>query len=209
MNHKVQREKECELIAAIVAGDTQLYHQLIRPYERTIYIVSRCWMENDDEAEYVAQQAFIKAFQNLGAFPGNSSFRAWLLGIAINEARNRSSRQLDTRISFCDSSLGEDLPISPALMRDWRQLSSHMLECEEIKSLLRHAIWMLQGNHRKVFLLRELGELSCDDTAHILNIHTSEVKAILHRARTILQSFLAPKLAARNNPPSQIRLPQE
>lgn len=89
MSSNVQIRKESELIAAIVAGDTQLYHWLIRPYERSVYMMSFFCMKNEKDAEAVAQETFIRAFRDLRTFRGDSKFSAWLISIALNEARNR------------------------------------------------------------------------------------------------------------------------
>ena len=65
--------KESELIAAILTGETQLYHQLIRPYERSVYMMSLCYVKNEADAEDVTQEAFIRAFRNLAAFRASRS----------------------------------------------------------------------------------------------------------------------------------------
>jgi RNA polymerase sigma-70 factor (ECF subfamily) len=91
------------------------------------------------------------------------------------------------------------MPGSPALLRGWRELPSSVVEDEETRKLLQHAIEMLPTIYLQVFLLRDVEKLNADDAAQILNISTSQVKVRLRRARMILQGLLAPKLKAINS----------
>ncbi len=187
---------ESKLIAAIVAGDTQLYHQLIRPYERSVYFMSLSCMKNEKDAEDVAQEAFLKAFRNLAAFRGDSKFSTWLIGIALNEARKRLRRKTTIRIVSLDGPQVDKMPGSPALLPDWRDIPSDVVERAEIRKLLRQTVERLPDTYRQVFLLRDVEELNVNDTAHALNISSSLVNVRLHRARMMLQRLLAPKLKA-------------
>ena len=125
---------ESELIAAILAGDTQLYRQLIRPYERSVYFLSLSCMKNEEDAKDVAQEAFIRAFLNLRAFRGDSRFSSWLISIALNEARGRLRRQTTIRIVSLDELQAEEMPVNPTLLRDWREPPSDFVEREEVRS---------------------------------------------------------------------------
>lgn len=197
INHRSgQSWKESELIAAILAGDIQLYHQLIRPYERRVYLMSYSCMKNEKDAEDVAQETFIRAFRNLWAFRGESKFGTWLISIALNEARNRLRQQATTRLVSLDEASSEEIPASPALLRDWRELPSEVVERVEIRKLLQQAVESLPNIYQQVFLLRDVEELNVNDTAQILDISTSLVKARLHGARMMLQGLLASKLQA-------------
>jgi RNA polymerase sigma-70 factor (ECF subfamily) len=98
MNLRIPSGEESELIAAILAGDTELYHQLVRPYERSVYILSLSYVNNKKGAEDISQEIFIKAFRELRAFRGNSKFGAWRFRIAINEARNCLGQQTSLKL---------------------------------------------------------------------------------------------------------------
>ena len=195
MNVNLQREKESELIAAIVAGDTQLYHRLIHSYERCVYMMSLCCMKNEKDAEDVAQATFVRAFRDLWKFRGNPGFSAWLISIALSEANNRLRRQATVRIA----PQREEKPVRPALLTGWRELPSEVIEREEIRDLFRQAIETLPDICRQVFFLRDVEEFNIADTAQILNINASSVKVSLRQARMTLQRFLAPKLNAITN----------
>jgi RNA polymerase sigma-70 factor (ECF subfamily) len=198
MNFRAQRGKESELITAILAGEVKLYHQLIRPYERSAYIMSLSYMKNERDAEDVAQEAFIRAFRDLRSFRGDSTFSSWLIGIAINEARNRLRRQATIRIASLDEPQGEGMPVLPAPLRDWQEIPSEVVECEEVRDALQEAVEMLPDICQQVFLLRDVEELNAIDTAQVLGIDTSLVKVTLHLARMMLQRLLTPKLRAIN-----------
>lgn len=195
MSGSTDNGNESELIAAILAGNTDLYHQLIRPYERRVYIMALSYMKNKEDAEDVAQETFVRAIQNLRTFRGDSQFSTWLISIALNEARHRLRRRAAVRNVPFDESPDESMPASPTHLRDWRELPSEVVERKEIRKLIEHAVKMLPDIYRQVFLLRDVEKLNLNDTAIILDISTSLVKVRSHRARMMLQALLAPQLA--------------
>jgi RNA polymerase sigma-70 factor, ECF subfamily len=185
---------EAEMIAAILAGETQLYHELIRPYERNVYLMALSYMKNEADAEDVAQEAFVKAFKNLASFRAEARFSTWLISITLNEARSRLRRKSLLRMDSLDTPPDEEQNVSPALLRDWREIPSEVLERGEIRQLLQEAIEQLPDIYRQVFLLRDVQEMTINETAEALNISIPSVKVRLHRARMMLQKRLAPQL---------------
>lgn len=195
------------MIASILAGDTQLYHELIRPYERNVYVMALSYMKNEADAEDVTQEAFVRAFRSLASFRAESKFSTWLISIALNEARNRLRREAVVRMESLDGHPCEEKAWSPALLRDWRELPSEIVERAEVRKLIFHAVEELPGIYREVFLLRHVQELSVNETAQALRITVSSVKVRLHRARMMLQRQLAPELKAVNQTPKRRWLP--
>jgi RNA polymerase sigma-70 factor, ECF subfamily len=191
-----QTRSEAEMIEAILAGDTQLYHELIRPHERSVFLMALSCVKNESEAEDVAQEAFLKAYRNLSSFRAEARFSTWLMSIALNEARSRLRRRATLREEPLEPSPDEHQPVTPALLRDWREIPSEVLEREEIRTLLRSAVEKLPAIYREVFLLRDVEERNINETAAALNITTGTVKVRLHRARIMLQKQLAPLLKA-------------
>jgi RNA polymerase sigma-70 factor (ECF subfamily) len=189
----VERD-EAQMIAAILAGDRELYHRLIQPYELSVYRMALSFVKNETEAEDVAQEAFMKAFRDLANFRGESKFSTWLISITLNEARRRLRRQGTVRTKSLDAPPEEGGKVSPALLRDWREIPSEALERSEIRELLQRAIEQLSPIYREVLVLRDIEELSTEETAGVLAISISSVKVRLHRARIMLQKELAPKL---------------
>ena len=90
------------MIASILAGDTQLYHDLIRPHERSVYMMALSFVKNEADAEDIAQEAFLKAFRNLSTFRAESKFSTWLISITLNEARSLLRRQTIVRMESLD-----------------------------------------------------------------------------------------------------------
>lgn len=200
---QLQMRGEAEIIAAILEGDTQLYHELIRPHERSVYKMALSYMKNEADAEDVAQEAFIRAFRNLATFRAEAKFSTWLIRITINEARSRLRRQATVRMDSLDALPDEEGSVSPALLLDWREIPSETVERNEIRKLLQDAVEGLPEIYREVFLLRDIEGLNVNETAGALNISIPSVKVRLHRARMMLQKQLAPQLKVVNRAPKR------
>jgi RNA polymerase sigma-70 factor (ECF subfamily) len=198
MNVEHPDRDEAQMIVAILAGDTRQYHELIRPYERSVYKMALSFMKNEPDAEDVAQEAFLKAFRKLADFRGQAKFSTWLISITLNEARSRLRRQNAVPMESLDQATGEGGHISPALLRDWREVPSEALERKEIRAILIEAIGHLSPLYREVLLLRDVEEFSIEETAAALTITPGTVKVRLHRARMMMQKELAPKLKNAN-----------
>ncbi len=194
MTASTEPRDEAQMIASILAGDTQLYHQLIRPYERSVYMMALSYMKNEADAEDVAQEAFLKAFHHLATFRAEAKFSTWLIGIALNEARSRLRREGALRMESIDDTSDETGLASPAILRDWREVPSEALERKEVRQMLQQAITNLPAIYREVFVLRDVEELNNVETAAALSITVGNVKVRLHRARLMLQKQLAPLL---------------
>jgi len=189
---------EQQMIASILAGESHLFHELIRPYERSVYAMALSFLKNEADAEDAAQDAFIKAYRNLSGFRGESKFGTWLISITLNEARSRLRRAKVVKVESLDPSPDEEGHISPALLRDWREIPSEALERHEIRHLLQKAVGELPPIYREIFLLRDVEELSVAEAAEVLQITAVSVKVRLHRARIMLQKCLAPQLKQMN-----------
>jgi RNA polymerase sigma-70 factor (ECF subfamily) len=193
---KTSNRTEAEMIAAILRGETQVFHDLIRPHERSVYLMALSYMKNEADAEDVAQEAFVRTFRNLASFRAESKFSTWLISITLNEARTRLRRKMLVPMDSLDTPPDEDQHVSPALLRDWREIPSEAVERGEIRKLLQDAISCLPDIYRQVFLFRDVEEMNINETAAALNISVPSVKVRLHRARIMLQKQLAPQLKA-------------
>jgi RNA polymerase sigma-70 factor, ECF subfamily len=187
-----ENRDETQMIASILAGNTHEFHDLIQPYERSVYSMALSMLQNEADAEDVAQEAFLKAFRNLGKFRGEAKFSTWLISITLNEARSRLRQKKTAKTESLDE-LNEGGHVSPALLRDWREIPSEVLERGEVRVLLQHAITDLPLIYREIFLLRDMEDLSVDQSAEALGISVSAAKVRLHRARMMLQKKLAPQ----------------
>src|SRR6201985_2263150 len=194
----VEDRDEAHIIASVLAGNTHEFHDLIRPYERSVYIMALSLLHNEADAEDAAQETFLKAFRNLARFRGDAKFSTWLISIALNEARSRLRSRKNVKIDSLDEAPGGEGHVSPALLRDWREIPSEVLQRQEVRSLLQHAVTDLPTIYREVFMLRDVEELSVNESAEALGITVSSVKVLLHRARLMLQKKLAPQLKKLN-----------
>ena len=181
------------MIAEVLAGKTETFHELIRPHERSVYLMALSLLHNEAEAEDAAQEAFIKAYRSLSRFRSESRFSTWLIAIVLNEARGRLRRKQPALTDSIDDTEGS---ITPAQLTDWREIPSESLERQEIRTLIRRAVAALPLAYREVFVLRELEERNVRETAETLGISVASVKMRLHRARMMLQKQLAPQLAS-------------
>jgi RNA polymerase sigma-70 factor (ECF subfamily) len=194
MTATTELRDESRMIASILAGDAQLFHELIRPYERRVYAMALSFLRNEADAEDAAQETFLKAFRNLASFRGEARFGTWLVSITLNEARSRIRHRDTIKMESLDEPADERGEPLPALLRDWKEIPSEALERKEVRFLLQRAITSLPLIYREVFQLRDVEELSVQETAQALGISLSSVKVRLHRARMMLQKNLAPQL---------------
>jgi RNA polymerase sigma-70 factor (ECF subfamily) len=188
-------ELEAECIRRILAGEKHLFHDLIRPCERSIYFLLLSILKNETDVEDVAQETVIKVYQNLDKFRGDSQFRTWVLSIARNEGLGRlrkiGTRREDSLDAETDEQTGD---YTPAILTSWREIPSEALEQKELGAILRNAIEGLPEIYRNVVLLRDIEEMDIRQTAAALGISDAAVKVRLHRARALLQRTLAPQL---------------
>jgi RNA polymerase sigma-70 factor (ECF subfamily) len=196
MPEATELRDEPQMITSILAGESRFFHELIRPYERSVYVMALSFLKNEADAEDATQEAFLKAYRNLSSFRGESKFGTWLISIALNEARSRLRRAKTVTMESLDEP--PDRQVSPTLLRGWREIPSEVLERQEIRHLLQWAVGELPQIYREIFLLRDVEELSVVEAAEVLQITTGSVKVRLHRARTMLQHSLAPKLKLMN-----------
>ena len=186
---------EAELIRRIVAGEKELFHELIRPYERMVYLTVFSIVKNEADAEDGAQEAVINAYRHLGSFRAEAKFSTWLTTIAMNEGRKRLRKAKGAAEDSIEEGMEEkEGDYTPAPLTDWREIPLEALERKELREALRKAIAELPDIYRQVFTLRDLEELNIEETAKALGVNPGIVKVRLHRARIMLQKKLVPFL---------------
>ena len=188
-----EQSAESKLIERISAGEKEPLYELVKPYERAVYVAAFSVLQNEHDAEEVAQEAVLKAFTHLGRFRGEAKFSTWIIQIAINEARmklRKDRRHLYDSIDEQPES--EEGDYKPRDFADWREIPSEALERTELRDALKTAIASLAPIYREVFMLRDVQNLSITETAKILGITEAAVKTRLLRARLQLRDALAP-----------------
>lgn len=184
---------EAALIGKACRGDHQSFCELVRPYERLLYVTAAAVLRNPDDAEDVAQDAVVNAFLNLSTFRKESKFSTWLVQIAYNAARVRLRKQRRHIHESLDVPVpGKNGDYWPRDFADWRPIPSDMLEQEELRYAIRRAMDSLPSIYRHVLVLRDVHNLSTKDTAAVLGVSEGAVKTRLLRARLQMRDSLAP-----------------
>jgi RNA polymerase sigma-70 factor (ECF subfamily) len=187
-------EYEAALIGRIQRGERELFYELIRPYEKRVFVIAFTILRNDEDAEDAAQEAFLKAFKHLAQFRAESRFSTWLIQVAINEARLRQRKSHLEIMRPIEDQENEDGTYTPRDFADWREIPSEALERKEIREKLVAALGSLAQKYREVFVLRDVEHMSIEDTAEALGISAGAVKTRLLRARLMLRDLLSPGL---------------
>ena len=183
------------LIQRVQNGEIEVFYELVRPYERGVFLAALSLVKNEADAEEVAQEAMLKAFKGLARFRGEAKFSTWLIQIAINEAKmklRRDRRHLYESLE--EGPRGDDDDYMPKDYADWREIPSEALEQKELRVALTKALKSLPQKYRSVLVLRDVQQLSIAETSQALGISAANVKTRLSRARLQMRDALAPGL---------------
>jgi len=184
---------EAELIRRVCQGDKEAFYGLVRPYERAVYVAAVSILNNPADAEEVAQEAVLKAFTHLAEFRAEAKFSTWLIQITINEARSRLRKDRRHLYESIDEPrTDEEGDYSPKDFADWREIPSETLKRDVLRNALKQALASLPLKYREVLILRDIQNLSIEETAEILGISEGNVKTRLLRARLQMRDALAP-----------------
>jgi RNA polymerase sigma-70 factor (ECF subfamily) len=184
--------EEAQLIRRIIEGQREQFHVLIRPYENSVFVIANSVLRNHADAEEAAQEAILKALQNLAQLHDHARFKAWLFQIAINEARLKLRSRKDRLYESLDETTDEGDNLKPKDFADWRELPSEALERSEIRKAISDAIEDLPEIYRSAFVLRDIEGLEVDDIAAVLGISNNVLHVRVHRARLLMREKLAP-----------------
>jgi len=195
-------ERERELLARIRAGEKAACEDCVRLHSPGVYRLALRLMRDEAEAEDVMQETFLNAFKGIDQFDGRSGLRTWLYRIAYNAAMMRLRRPKREFITVEAASEPEEGTPVPRELYDWGSVPEQELEKAELRAEMEKAIEDLPEKLRVVFVMRELEELSTEDTAEALGVKQEVVKTRLHRARLRLReqlsAFFASGTAKRN-----------
>ncbi len=182
---------EQELLERLQAGDKAACVQCIDMYGTQIYRLALRLMKNEADAEDVVQETFMNAYKSIDRFEGRSGLNTWLYRIAYNAAMMRLRRPSPHTLSIDETLQPNTGATIPQQLFDWCCLPENEFETAETRKYLEESIMELPEKLRVVFLLRELEELSTQETADILDISVDAVKKRLHRARLWLRERLS------------------
>jgi RNA polymerase sigma-70 factor (ECF subfamily) len=181
---------ESALVAQAREGDAGAYNQLVQRYQSKIFRLAQHITQNREDAEDVLQETFLKAFEHLDQFQGNSKFYTWVVRIAVNQALMKLRRRKNDKSVSLDETIdtGEDTVVRE--IAAWDEDPEERLSREELGEILDTAINSLEAPYRSVFVLRDIEELSTEETAEALGLSVPAVKSRLLRARLQLREKL-------------------
>ncbi len=190
-------DQDRTLLERIRGGDMAACDECIRQHAGPVYRLALRLVRNEAEAEDVMQDTFLNAFKGIDKFDGRSSLRTWLYRIAYNAAVLRLRKRGPEVISIDEAADPEEGWALPKEFFDWSNLPERELEKAEVRAEMERAIGELPPTLRAAFVLRELEDLSTEETARALGVTEATVKTRLHRARLWLRerltSFFAPR----------------
>ena len=184
---------ETTLIRRVQNGESDAFFDLVRPYERAVFLAALSLVKNDADAEDVAQEAILKAFKNLARFRQEAKFSTWLIQIAINEAKMKLRKERRHLYESIEDGQQNDVgDYIPKDFADWREIPSEALEQKELRKALTRALDSLAEKYRTILILRDVQHLSITETAQLLGLSEANVKTRLCRARLQMRDALAP-----------------
>jgi RNA polymerase sigma-70 factor (ECF subfamily) len=185
-----ENTEENTLVERAQAGDAIAFSQLVHQYERKIFRLAKHITQSQEDAEDVLQEAFLKAYEHLPEFQGQSKFYTWLVRIAVNESLMKLRKRRPGKLVSLDEEIdtGEDKVAREIAV--WDNTPEDRYSQEELRRILDDAIDALPPIFRTVFVLRDIDELSTEETAGVLNISIPAVKSRLLRARLQLRDRL-------------------
>jgi RNA polymerase sigma-70 factor (ECF subfamily) len=187
----VEPHPDLELVERAKAGDTAAFEQLVRQYDRQIYRTALHITQNREDAEDITQDVFFKAFQKLDQFQGNSKFSTWLVRIAVNESLMRLRKRKTSKTVSMDQDVQTEEGSIPRDFAEWRPNPEQIYSQGELGDILRKTIAGLPPGFRTVFTLRDIENLSTEETAEALGLSVPAVKSRLLRARLQLRERLS------------------
>jgi RNA polymerase sigma-70 factor, ECF subfamily len=181
---------ESELVAQTREGSAKAFNALVRRYEGKIFRLAQHITQNREDAEDVLQETFLKAYEHLDQFQGNSKFYTWIVRIAVNQSLMKLRKRRSDKTVSMDEGIdtGEDTVARE--IAAWDESPEERYSREELNSILTAAIDSLAAPYRAVFVLRDLEELSTEETAEALSLSVPAVKSRLLRARLQLRDKL-------------------
>jgi RNA polymerase sigma-70 factor (ECF subfamily) len=186
----VSKIDESVLLEQARDGNPAAFSELVRRYEGKIFRLAQHITQNREDAEDVLQETFLKAYEHLDQFQGNSKFYTWIVRIAVNQALMKLRKRKTDKTVSMDETLdtGEDTVARE--IATWDPNPEQRYSQQEMRKILEEAVDSLSPPYRAVFVLRDIDELSTEETAEALDLSIPAVKSRLLRARLQLRDKL-------------------
>nr|PZN40989.1 MAG: RNA polymerase subunit sigma-24 [Bacillota bacterium] len=186
--------EEAKLVERARQGDVDAFEALIVQYERKVYNLAYRLTGNPEDASDLAQEAFVRVYQSLGDFRGDSSFATWLYRIVANACRDELRRRQRQRTVSLEVTVENEDGEMVRQYADEGEGPDQALERVELQRLVRETLATLDEDHRQILILRDFQDLSYQDIAELLNLSLGTVKSRINRARNALKEKLAREL---------------
>lgn len=181
---------ETPLVLQARTGDIEAFSKLVQKYEGKIFRLARHITNSLEDAEDILQETFLKAYEHLGEFQGNSKFYTWIVRIAVNESLMKLRKRKSDRSVSLDEQIDTGEDVIAREIAVWEDNPEDKYSQQEMREILDEAIASLPPIFRSVFVLRDIEELSSEETAQMLNLTVPAVKSRLLRARLKLREKL-------------------
>ena len=182
---------DLELVHRAKRGDIESFSELVSRHERKIFRLTQHITGNREEAEDALQEAFLKAFTKLEQFQEGSQFYTWLVRIAVNESLMRLRKRRNTPLTLSlDEPVETDDGLIPREIGQWHDNPETRFAQQELQEILDQAMQTMPAILRTVLVLRDLEQISTEETARMLDISVPAVKSRLLRARLQLREKL-------------------
>jgi len=181
---------DLDLVHATKDGDVAAFEQLVKRYGRKLLRIAQCVTHNREDSQDAVQEAFLKAYQNMAEFREDSQFSTWLIRITLNQSLMKLRKQRAVREVSLDEGFQADEDILPIELTDWAPDPEQLYRASELRNILIKALKELRPVLRAVFVLRDIEGLSTTQTAEVLNLSHTAVKARLWRGRLQLRERL-------------------
>ncbi len=184
---------DAELVSRIAQADHAAFETLMRRHNGKLFRVARSILRDDTDAEDALQDAYLDAYRHMGEFRGGSHLGTWLTRIVINQALMRLRKQRRDRVvvPFGDRDATEPHPTEADVADDRSESPSSATLRAEIRRMLERRIDELPLAFRTVFVMREVEDMTVEETADCLGIPATTVRTRLFRARGLLREALA------------------
>ena len=183
------RDQENAVIRAVISGDADAYEALVREYEKNVYNLALRMTGNTEDAYDMSQEAFLKAYNSLPSFRGDSKFSVWLYRIVSNVCLDflRSRTRKPTVSLSTENDEGEEVELDIA---DEELTPEKELDRKLTRDAVQRGLKSLPAEHREILLLREIQGLSYEEISEALGLEVGTVKSRIFRARKKLCAFL-------------------
>jgi len=182
---------DMDLVHASKNGNTAAFEQLVKRYDRKLLRIAQSVTHNREDSQDAVQEAFLKAYQHLADFQEACQFSTWLIRITVNQSLMKLRKQRSMKEISLDEDFQDDGNIFPMEVDDWAPNPEQLCWASELRRILVGALKNLRPISRMVFVLRDIEGLSIDQTAVVLNMSRTAVKARLWRVRLQLREVLS------------------